>query len=270
MKKMPPLSPLFALFTLPFTMALGNIAVENTQPPTMKPTIVARYPHSTAAFTQGLQYLGAGEYLEGTGAIDEPSVLRKVNLTGKEIKSIPLGLEAFGEGVTLFKNKIYQLTWQDGLVRVRDAATWQLLNDLHYSGEGWGLTHDGQHLIMSNGTPTLTWRDPETFAVLRSLEVKTPNGEPIERLNELEYAKGELWANVWLTDKIVRIDPDTGLVRGWIDVSALSAEVRKLNQAQGRSPDLNEVPNGIAYDPRTGHFFLTGKRWPLLFEVSID
>lgn len=239
--------------------------------PTLRPEIVARYPHDRAAFTQGLQYLGNGQILESTGMVGE-SDLRIGSLeTGKLTWQIPLSLalpEAFGEGSTRLGNTIYQLTWQDGLAPTYDAQTLEPTGQLKYEGEGWGLTTDGQSLIMSNGTPTVTWRDPKTFAVTRSIEVRD-GADAIRNLNELEYVDGALYANVWQTSQIARIDPQTGRVTGWIDVKALAEEVSQTVAKQGQTLTPDDVPNGIAYVPERGTFLLTGKRWPTIFEVKL-
>lgn len=239
--------------------------------PTLRPEVVARFPHDRAAFTEGLQYLGNGQILESTGMVGE-SDLRIGNLeTGKLTWQIPLSLslpQAFGEGSTRLGQTIYQVTWQDGIALTYDAGTLKPTGQLRYEGEGWGLTNDGQSVIMSNGTPTVTWRDPKTFAVTRSIEVRD-GAEAVKNLNELEYAAGALYANVWLTDRIARINPQTGAVTGWIDVSTLTEEVSTTLAKQGQTLTPDDVPNGIAYVPERGTFLLTGKRWPTIFEVKL-
>ncbi len=220
--------------------------------------VIRAYPHDPDAFTQGLVY-DNGVLYEGTG-LQGRSSLRRVELeTGTVLQKISLDSRYFGEGIALFGERIYQLTWKSHTCFVYDKTTFTLLSTFSYAGEGWGLTSDGQHLIMSDGTSTLAFRDPDTFAILRQIAV-TDNGTPITRLNELEYIEGEIWANVWQTDRIARIDPRTGDVIGWIDLTGL---LSRADQA-GRTVD---VLNGIAYDATEGRIFVTGKLWPVLYQV---
>lgn len=222
-------------------------------------TVVKRFPHDPAAFTQGLVVDGDA-LLEGTGLTGR-SDLRRVDLnTGRVLKRRALPSDVFGEGVTLLNGRVYQLTWQSKTGYVYDRATFALLRTFRYDTEGWGLTHDGRSLIMSDGSSTLTYLNPGTFRVERRVNV-TADGKPVTNLNELEYVGGDILANVWMTDRIARIEPKTGRVTAWYDVSALSAGI------PNRTPD--DVPNGIAYDARTERLFVTGKRWPLLFEVKL-
>lgn len=235
--------------------------------PTITPRVVARLPHDTTAFTEGLQLVG-GTLYESTGLTGEGR-LSRINLaTGKVLqsKALPLGT-AFGEGVTVLGKTAYQLTWQDGVAFVYDAATLRYAKQLGYQGEGWGITNDGRDLIMSNGSDVLTWRNPRTFAVTRTLKVSA-DGQPVRNLNELEYVRGQVYANVWLSSRIARIDPQTGQVTAWIDVSALAREAQAKAAANGQTLGPDDVPNGIAYNPAKGTFLLTGKRWPMLFEVK--
>jgi glutamine cyclotransferase len=170
-----------------------------------------------------------------------------------------LAPELFGEGITLYQGKIYQLTWRNGICFVYERDSFRNITEFSYAGEGWGLTHDGKHLIMSDGSDTLTFRDPDTFAVVKRLQVKAA-GAPVRNLNELEYVEGEIYANVWQTDLIARISPRTGEVVGWIDLSGL------LSEREAREAD---VLNGIAYDPKEKRLFVTGKLWPKLFEIEL-
>ena len=238
-------------------------------PPTLIPSVVNRFPHDRAAFTEGFQYLGDGTYIESTGLVGESGVRRVELKTGKVLGRIATPLAtAFGEGVTVLGGLAYHLTWQDGLAFAFDMTTMKEVGRYRYQGEGWGLTTNGKDLIMSNGTPTLVWRDPKTFAAKRSVVV-TSGGQPVKNLNELEYAGGNVYANIWLTDRIARIDPQTGKVTAWIDVSALTREVSANAARQGKPLTFDDIPNGIAYVPERGTLLLTGKRWGTIFEVKL-
>ncbi|MFC5850088.1 glutaminyl-peptide cyclotransferase [Deinococcus petrolearius] len=238
------------------------------RPPVLTPVVVARYPHATDAFTEGLQYLGNGTYIESTGEVEGSgaSGVRRVDLrTGRVQREVPTPLTgAFGEGVTVLNGAAYHLTWKDGVAFALDAATLRETGRYRYQGEGWGITTDGKSLIMGSGSPELVWRDPRTFAVQKRLTV-TDQGQPVRNLNELEYVQGSLYANIWLTDRIARIDPATGKVTAWIDVSALTREVSHRRSGM----TFDDVANGIAFVPERGTLLLTGKRWPTLFEVRL-
>ncbi|WP_119674935.1 glutaminyl-peptide cyclotransferase [Deinococcus sp. RM] len=244
-------------------------AAQSVGTPVLTPTVTARYPHDRAAFTQGLQYLGGGTLLESTGVVGQSGVRRVDLKTGKVLARVATPVAgAFGEGVTALNGVAYHLTWEDGVAVTFDAATLKETGRYRYSGEGWGLTTDGRALIMSNGSPTLVWRDPKTFRVKRSVQV-TDGGQPVKNLNELEYVQGSVYANVWLTDRVARIDPQTGKVTAWIDVSALTREVSAAAAKAGHTLTFDDVPNGIAFVPERGTLLLTGKRWPTLFEVKL-
>jgi len=221
--------------------------------------IVNRYPHDPNGFTQGLVFVD-GFLFEGTGLRGRSS-LRKVDLaTGTILQSRNLPARFFGEGVTVYHNKVIQLTWRANLGFVYDKDTFQLLETFHYPTEGWGLTHDGKHLIMSDGTSILYFLHPETYKEMGRIEVRDLKGS-VSHLNELEYIKGEIYANVWETDRIARISPQTGEVLGWIDLEGLL-----------RPEDRNrriDVLNGIAYDAKNNRLFVTGKLWPKLFEIDL-
>jgi glutamine cyclotransferase len=222
--------------------------------------VVAEYPHDPSAFTQGL-VISNGELFEGTG-LEGESTLRKVDLeSGNVLQIRELDEEYFGEGIAILNDRIYQLTWQSGVALVYDADTFELLETFSYDGEGWGLTTDGQRLIMSDGTDTLVFRDPETFDVTGQVDVRD-SGIPVANLNELEYVEGEIWANVWQTDRVARIDPASGQVVGWIDLSGL------LSEEEREAYDV-DVLNGIAYDSKSERIFVTGKLWPKLFEIEL-
>jgi glutamine cyclotransferase len=221
--------------------------------------VVKAYPHDVEAFTQGLVFEG-GELYEGTGH-EGSSTLRKVDLaSGEVLESRPLGARLFGEGITILGDKLYQLTWKNGVCLVYDKATLRQTGTLRFRGEGWGLTNDGTHLIMSNGTSTLQFLDPKTMRVVRHVNV-TSQGGRVERINELEYIDGEIFANIWYSDYIARISPETGEVTGWIDMSGLLSRAER--------PTREHVLNGIAYDKESGRLLVTGKNWPTLFEVKI-
>jgi glutamine cyclotransferase len=256
------------LFVLLLVFALlGPMAVTAQEatpvraiPPTFGYRVVAEYPHDHRAFTQGLAYVD-GVLYEGTGLNGE-STLRRVDLeTGEVLQAVRLSEEYFGEGIAVLGDRIYQLTWRNGICVVFDRETFELLEALTYQTEGWGLTTDGERLIMSDGTNRLFIRDPETFAELDTIDVYE-GPQAIWSLNELEVVDGEIWANVWYTDRIARIDPETGQVTGWIDLTGLLSE-----RDRERRPAA--VLNGIAYDPETDRLFVTGKLWPKLFEIEV-
>ncbi|WP_082869754.1 glutaminyl-peptide cyclotransferase [Deinococcus puniceus] len=237
--------------------------------PLLTPRVTARFPHDRAAFTQGLQYLGGGVLLESTGQVGESGVRRVDLKTGRVQASVATPLaQAFGEGSTVLGSVAYHITWQSGVAFAFDATTLRETGRYRYTGEGWGLTNDGKHLIMSSGSAALVWRDPKTFAIKRSVTV-TDQGQPVRNLNELEYVQGSVYANVWLTDRIAKIDPATGKVMAWIDVSNLTREASTTAARTGKPLTFDDVPNGIAFIPERGTLLLTGKRWPTLFEVKL-
>jgi len=221
--------------------------------------VVQAWPHDTTAFTEGLLFRN-GDLLESTGLNGE-STLRDVDLnTGRVLKEISIPAKYFGEGLTVIGSRAYQLTWTTGIGFIYDADTFQLEGQFAYTGEGWGLTTDEHSLILSDGTSRIRFIDPSTFQVVRTIDV-TEAGQPVERLNELEWVKGEIFSNVWMTDEIMRIDPVTGKVRGVIDLSGLLPP-------GDRRPDT-DVLNGIAYDDARDRLFVTGKRWPKVFEIRL-
>lgn len=219
------------------------------------------YPHAADAFTQGLVY-AAPWLFESTGLLGESSLRRVELVTGRIDARVDLAPELFGEGLALVGDRLLQLSWQNGRALIWERDALQLQGEYSYAGEGWGLCHDGEHLVMSDGTSTLQLRDPETFELSRTLDVRL-DGAPVERLNELECVGREVLANVWLDDHILRIDGRSGEVTGWIDAAELA-----------RHPEIASAPaadvlNGIAYVPERDRLLLTGKRWPLLFEVEL-
>ena len=221
--------------------------------------IVHAYPHDPNAYTQGLVYID-GYLYESTGRNGKSSI-RKVDLTtGRVLQHYELAEKYFGEGLTDWAGELIQLTWKAGLGFVYDRSTFAWKRSFEYSGEGWGLTHDDKHLILSDGTAVLRFLNPETFAETKRLTV-TDAGLSVTDINELEYVRGEIYANVWHTDKIARISPRTGKVLGWIDLDGI------IDKSQLSDPDA--VLNGIAYDQKSGRLFVTGKLWPKLFEIKV-
>ncbi len=219
--------------------------------------VITSFPHNTTSFTQGLEF-NKGELFEGTGQRGE-SIIAKVNLkTGVIDQKMGLDATYFGEGITVFKDKIYQLTWQEQKCFVYTKNTFQIEKDIPYNGEGWGLCNNGTSLIMSNGSERIVFRNPTTFEIERSIEVYNNEG-PVANLNELEYVDDLIYANVWMTNFIVVIDPNNGKVLAQIDASSLVAS------GKGSTGD---VLNGIAYNPVTSKWYLTGKNWAKLFEIK--
>ncbi|MBO0722132.1 MAG: glutaminyl-peptide cyclotransferase [Blastocatellia bacterium] len=227
--------------------------------PTFGYEVVNTYPHDPAAYTQGLVYQN-GVLYESTG-LNGQSSIRIVELqTGKVLKKAEVPPQFFGEGLALLKGKAYQLTWQSHQGFIYDPADFRLLDTFRYTGEGWGLTHDGNSLIMSDGTPVIRFLNPETFAVQRVINVR--DGQlPISQINELEYIKGEIYANIYQTERIARIDPQSGKVTAWINLPGLLTREDRQRQV--------DVLNGIAYDEARDRIFVTGKLWPKLFEIKL-
>ena len=228
------------------------------RPPAYSYRVVRSYPHDRAAFTQGL-YFRDGFLYEGTG-LNGRSGIRKVKLeTGEVLDFKALPPQYFGEGIAEWKGSIFQLTWRSEIGFVYDAATFEQTRTFQYRGEGWGLTQDGAALVMSDGTAQLRFIDPASLKEARRITVRDDNG-PVEALNELEYVRGEIFANVWQTERIARISPKDGRVTGWIDLSGL------LPAADRPGTD---VMNGIAYDEKGDRLFVTGKLWPKLYEIKV-
>ncbi len=221
--------------------------------------VIHVYPHDPQAFTQGLVYVN-GRLYESAG-LRGRSTLRMDDLTtGRVQQIVNLPSQYFGEGLTDWGRTLIQLTWQAHLAFVYDTFSFRLLHTFHYAGEGWGLTQDGRDLILSDGTDTLRFYDPTTFHEVRSIVVRD-HDSPVTEINELEYIHGQIYANIWHSDRIVRISPATGRVLGWIDLSGL------LPQSERSSPEA--VLNGIAYDSVHDRLFVTGKLWPKLFEIKV-
>jgi glutamine cyclotransferase len=221
--------------------------------------VVRSFPHDRDAFTQGLIYLN-GEWIESTGLNGKSSLRRVEPETGRVLKQIRVPEEFFAEGMTELEGKIYQLTWQSQKGFVYDLATFTLEKEFAYTGEGWGLTTDGKSLILSDGTNQIRFLDPKTFAVTRTISVQR-DGSPLRLLNELEYIRGEIYANIWQSQSIARIDPATGRLLGIINLYGL---LPTADRTEG-----TDVLNGIAYDASTDRLFVTGKNWPKLFEIRL-
>ncbi len=248
-------------------LSLVALAFPKDRPPVLKPIkLVATHDHDATAFSQGL-VIHDGEMFEGTGQYGN-SCLRKVDVqTGKVLENIPLSKEYFGEGITLLNGNIYQLTWREKICFVYNAATLKQIATFRFTGkgwdaqqEGWGLANDGKYLYMSDGTSNIRVIDPENFNVVRQIRVHA-GPRKVDKLNELEFVKGELLANVWYSDHIARISPKSGEVLGWLDASQLFPAAQR--------PSREHVLNGIAFDQVTGKLYLTGKNWPQLFEVQL-
>lgn len=242
----------------------------------IKPLIlktVAVYPHDNKAFTQGLVF-DEGFLYESTGNYGGSSLRKVEPATGKVLINLPLPKQYFAEGLELVDDKLYQLTWREHTCFVYEKSAFKLIGQFQYNGEGWGLAFDGEHLILSDGSAVLRFFDPKTFRQKRQLNVadrdaKTKKSVPVKNLNELEFVRGEIWANVWQTTRIVRINPKTGEVIGWIECSNfVPKEYEK--ELSGHLFQRNNVLNGIAFDPATNQVFITGKNWSLLYKIRID
>jgi glutaminyl-peptide cyclotransferase len=228
-------------------------------PEALRVRVVERRPHDTSAFTQGLLW-HEGELYESTG-LEGESTVRRVDLASGEVRQrIDLDERYFAEGLALVGDRLFQITWQDGKVFVYDRRSFEKVAEHAYEGEGWGLCWNGTDLVMSDGSDRLFFRDPETFAIRRTVRV-TKVGRPLRYLNELECVDGKVWANVWQRDEIVRIDPTTGVVEATVDASGL------LTPQERRRTD---VLNGIAWIPERRRFVITGKLWPWTFEVELE
>lgn len=246
-----------------FSLAVNCIArdsVDETEQYTYK--IVRSFPHDPNAFTQGLA-IDSGILYEGTGQYGKSS-LRRVELeTGKVLLEHRLPRSVFGEGITVFGDRIVQLTWRANFGQVYDKKTFKLLRVFSYPGEGWGITNDGKHLIMSDGTDIIRYLDPETFKEIKRIHVMG-GGRPVEFLNELEFVKGRIYANIWKSDRIAIIDPMNGRVRAWLDLTGILFD--KGGNLQGKG----NVLNGIAYDVESDSLYVTGKLWPRIFQIELQ
>ena len=259
-------------------VATGNSnVVKSATLPVWGYEVIKTYPHDPKAFTEGLFY-NDGFLYESTGSPNGGrSSLRKVELeTGKIVQKFDLPPDDFGEGIALVKDKIYQLTWQQGLCRVFDAKSFRVIKEYHYQGDGWGMTTDGSALYMTQGTHVMKVLDAETFKQAQTIAVMREDGKPLMQINELEWIKGEIWANVWHSEKpdilgksnyIARIEPSTGKLLGWIDLANISAaDQPKTNDPE--DPKAENTLNGIAYDAQKDRIFVTGKNWKNLYEIK--
>ncbi|MCX7512689.1 glutaminyl-peptide cyclotransferase [Frateuria sp. STR12] len=242
-------------------LLLPTLAAASGPLPVAGYTVVHAYPHDPSAYTEGLFYLD-GYLYEATGIVGSSSV-RKVELrSGKVLQQTPTPWPDYGEGIVAWKDRLIQLTWQNHEGFVFDLATLTPRAKFAYPGEGWSLTTDGTHLLMSDGTPTIRLLDPDTLQQVGHIDV-TADGRPLAGINELEWVNGEVYANVWLTERIARIDPGSGQVLGWIDLAGLAPPPDTL------ADPANDVLNGIAYDAAHDRLFVTGKRWPQVYEIRL-
>ena len=246
----------FLAFLMIFT-AFFLFSVDSDNVPVISVDPIKKYPHDKKAFTQGFEF-HKGTFFEGTG-LRGASNLREVDIfTGTVLRSRQLPPEFFGEGITIINGKIYQLTWKSGKAFQYDLETFELIREFGINGEGWGLTNDGNNLIMSNGTDKIVFLDPRSFKVVRTLSV-TKNGKPQNLLNELEFIKGDIWANVWKTDDILRINSKTGQVKSVLDLSNISERKH-----------VDDVANGIAWDKENDIVYVTGKLWSNVYKLNLN
>ena len=266
--------PLYFLLLSVFVSGTVHSNVQEPAPNANKRLVLktlAAHPHDKNAYTQGLIFYDGFLY-ESTGQYGQSS-LRKVEIkTGKALQKVALRSNYFGEGLERVGDSLYQLTWQEGLCFVYDLETFQHRKSFRYPDEGWGLAYDGTYLILSDGTPTLRFYDPANFVLQKKVEVVDTDAQNRDRrvrnINELEMVEGELWANIWKSDQIVRINPKTGRVIGWINCAAF---VPKEYQEEHKNPRLAErVLNGVAYDKETKTLYITGKNWPVMYEILVD
>lgn len=245
----------------------GTATAAIPAPANLNYSIVKVYPHDTGSFTQGLIWHNNTLY-EGTGLEGESRLMKVDLVSGKSQQKIDLAKDYFGEGITVFNDKIYQLTWDDHKVFVYDLNTFSKIKEFDWNMEGWGLTHNGKQLMISTGSSNVYFVNPETFAIERTLGVYDNNGY-LANLNELEYVNGSIYANVYLKDIIVKINPETGLVEGRIDLSNV---LQKTNQPFDEALYIEKgyVLNGIAYNATTNSFYVTGKKWPALYEIKLN
>ena len=248
----------FLLFI--FSLSFSSYCLADSMPEKQVVNIIKKLPHDVTTFTEGLE-IDDG-FLYESGGQYKRSKVSKIDLkSGKVIKAITIPDQYFAEGLTEIHNRLYLLTWKEGKVFVLDPNTLAIKNEFEYQGEGWGLTNDGTHLVMSNGTSEIAFRDPRDFSLLKSITV-TFNGKKVEKLNALQWINGCIYANVWFTDDVVVIDPATGRVIKWIDLASLHLQNDLLDKR-------SNVANGIALDKRNGKIYFTGKRWSNMYEVKI-
>jgi glutamine cyclotransferase len=242
-----------------FSVVAASLPARAATAPASGYKVVAEFPHSTSSYTEGFFYRD-GLFYEGTGLQGSSALLVIEPETGKVLQRHDLPEQFFGEGIIDWGPNIYEWTWQSHICFVYDRFSLRPAGQFSYSGEGWGMTRTAREIITSDGTATLRFRDPKTFQETRHIVVRD-DGKPVEQLNELEYVKGEIYANIWHSDRIARISPQDGHVLGWIDLTGLMPASRRVNQ--------ESVLNGIAYDAKHDRLFVTGKQWPSVFEIRV-
>jgi glutamine cyclotransferase len=240
----------------------------NPAPPLISYNIVKVYPHDTSSYTEGLIWHDNALY-ESAGSYNESRLFRTNLETAKADKSVKLADEYFGEGIAILNNKIYQLTYKEDKVFVYDLNTFQKIKELEWPHEGWGMTTDGRELIISTGSSNIYYVNPENFKIIRMIGV-TDNYGPVSNVNELEYVSGVLYANKYLTNDILKIDPESGKVLGRMDLSGLLAKSGLKYDPALYEGNTDNVLNGIAYDSAKNSFYITGKKWPALFEIKLN
>ena len=240
----------------------SSIAAQRKPAPVQSYKVIATFPHDTSSFTQGLVFASDGQLYESTG-LEGESTLRRVDIaTGQTLQKIDVPSQYFAEGLAMVGDELLQLTWRHKLGFVYDRKTFKQKRTFSYKTEGWGIAYDGtSSLVMSDGSDTLTFLDPKSLAVAKTLRVMDA-GRPVSNLNELEWIEGEIWANIWMTDRIARISPNTGEVNAWIDLSSLYPVSQRVPPA--------DVMNGIAYDKATRRIYITGKKWPRLYQITVS
>jgi glutamine cyclotransferase len=247
------------LVTAEAVLGQSRSSQSKNRPPESTFEVARQFPHDSTAFTQGFTYYN-GFFYEGTGREGHSSLRQVDPETGRVLRKADLAPDLFGEGVTVLGNRVVQLTWLSHLGFVYDLSDFHLVRTFQYSGEGWGLTTDGRDLFMSDGSAEIRVLDASTFAEKRRIKV-SDGGKPVDQLNELEFVEGEVYANVWHSDRIARISPQTGRVVGWIDLTGLLGPFYQR--------EAEAVLNGIAYDSRGKRLFVTGKLWPKIFEIRV-
>lgn len=243
-----------------FLLPLAAVVLTACQKPAaLGYNVISTRPHDPECYTQGLEF--SGKRLYESGGQYGSSTVREVDpANGEVLRKRPMAKNVFAEGITILGNELWVLTWKEKTAYVLDPGTFKFIRTHSYQGEGWGLTNDGEQLIMSDGSSMLKFIDPENFSVKKTLQVKD-GGRPVAQINELEFVNGEIFANLYTTGKIVRISAEDGRVTGWLDLSGLRNQLPAPNKA--------DVLNGIAFDAVTGHFLITGKYWPQMFEIDI-
>jgi glutamine cyclotransferase len=252
-------SRLFRSLSFGLTLVIGLPLASAHAAPVEGYRVIAKYPHSTESYTEGFFYLD-GLFYEGTGMKGRSALMAIDPATGVVRQRVDLPAQLFGEGIVDWGPNLYEWTWQSHLCFVYDRFSLRLVKRFSYTGEGWGMTRTAREIVTSDGTAALRFRDPETFREKRHIVVKD-DGKPVEQLNELEFIKGEIYANVWHSERIARISPKDGHVIAWIDMSGLLPENEKI--------DSESVLNGIAYDAQHDRIFVTGKQWPTVFEIKV-